>query len=252
LAAAHSTTVLSVVMPVYNELQTWRRSLARVEGVKLPGLARQIVLVDDCSTDGTREQLEALSRTHRPLSGSPAPGRIGYTVLFHERNQGKGGAVRTGFAAARGDIVVVQDADLEYDPDDFPRLLRPILEGRADVVFGSRFRGGRSGWDYLSNYIANRLLTLLSNAVTGLRLTDMETCYKVFRREVLRRIRLEQDRFGVEPELTAKAAALGARICEVPIAYHGRTHAQGKKIGFRDGLEAIWCIARYAVTCRLG
>jgi glycosyltransferase involved in cell wall biosynthesis len=242
--------VLSVVIPVYNESETWGQVLARVEGVDLPGVAKQIIFVDDFSTDGTREQLERFSRNHHDLPGSPRAGEVGCTVLFHDRNRGKGAALRTGFAAATGEVVLVQDADLEYHPSDYPRLVGPILQGRADVVYGSRFRTGRPRQAYLRNYLANRFLTLLSNIATGYSLTDMETCYKVLKREVLRGIHLEQDRFGFEPEITAKLAAMGARIHETPIRYEGRTHAQGKKIGFRDGLEAIWCILKYAVVSR--
>ncbi len=243
--------ILSIVIPVYNELLTWKEALEMVEQVDLPGLGKQIVLVDDCSMDGTREQLERFAQSH-PDRGLPhRSGRVTYKVVFHEHNRGKGAAVRTGFAAAGGDIVIVQDADLEYDPRDYPQLVAPILRDQADVVYGSRFRRGRPPRGYLSNYLANRLLTLLSNLTTGLRLTDMETCYKVFRSDVLKRIHLQQDRFGFEPEVTAKLALLGLRICEVPIRYTGRTHAEGKKIGWFDGLEAVWCIAKYAFLPRL-
>ena len=247
-----SAAVLSVVIPVYNERETWREVVARIEAVELSGMATQIVLVDDCSTDGTRQQLEQFLRAHRDLPASPQAGRIGCKVLFHERNQGKGAALRSGFAAADGQIVIVQDADLEYDPADYPRLVRPILEGRADVVYGSRFRCGWRGRGRLANYLANRLLTALSNFATGLRLTDMETCYKVLRRGVLRRLCLEQDRFGFEPEITARLAGLGVRIEEVAIRYTSRSRAEGKKIGWKDGLDAFWCIVKYALRCRLG
>jgi len=171
-------------------------------------------------------------------------------VLFHDRNRGKGAALRTGLAAADGDVVVVQDADLEYDPQDYPRLLAPILEGRAEVVYGSRFAAGRPAGSLLSSYLANRFLTALSNLTTGLGLTDMETCYKVIRREVLAGIRIEQDRFGFEPEITAKIARWGAKVVEVPISYQGRTHKEGKKIGWKDGLKAIWCILKYGLFRR--
>jgi len=237
-------TILSVVVPVYNERDTWRKLLDRVRAVQLPGVDKQIILVDDGSTDGTRRQLTELagSETHR--------GNV--QVLFHDINRGKGAALRTGFAAATGDVIIIQDADLEYDPNDYHRLLEPVLAGRADVVYGSRFlvpgaaKGGRS-----RNYLANKFLTWLSNAVTGLRLTDMETCYKVFSSHVLKRIRLRQDRFGFEPEITARLAGLGVRVLEVPISYAGRSKTEGKKIGFTDGLQAIWCIFKYGLTARL-
>ncbi len=225
---------LSIVIPIYNERDTWRELLRRVEAVDLGEVARQIILVDDCSADGTREQLEAF-----------AAERPDVIVRFHAANAGKGAALRTGFAAASGEFVVVQDADLEYDPRDFPALLGPLLSGEADVVYGSRFLGHGRTAGSRKNYLANRFLTALSNFTTKLKLTDMETCYKMMRREVLQRIHLEQDRFGFEPEITAKIAALGVRVAERPIRYAPRTAEEGKKIGLKDGFEAIGCILKY-------
>ena len=217
----------------------------------MPSLARQYVLVDDGSTDGTREQLRGLADR---IAGRP--GRLDGSddeclVVFHDGNAGKGAALRTGFAAADGDIVIVQDADLEYDPGDYPALMRPILDGRAKVVYGTRFvRGRRPVGCPLSTYLANRFLTLLSNLATGLRLTDMETCYKVFRADVLDRLVLVQARFGFEPEVTAELARLGVVPHEVPIGYVARDRRAGKKITWRDGLSAIWCILTRAVLRR--
>ncbi len=224
---------LSIVVPICNERDTWREVLARLDAVDLGGIGRRIILVDDGSTDGTAEQLRAF-----------AADRPEVVVKFHPHNLGKGAALRTGFAAATGDFVVVQDADLEYDPSDLPVLLEPLLAGQADVVYGTRFTAGRSG-ARLSNYLANRFLTWLSNRTTGLGLADMETCYKMFRREVLERIVLCEDRFGFEPEITAKIASLGVRVCQRPISYSPRTAREGKKIGLTDGIEAIRCIFRY-------
>ncbi len=238
---------LSIVIPVYNELNTWRELLARVQAVKLP-CDRQIILVDDCSTDGTRDQLRDYA--DETATEAPADRPAPVKVLFHEVNQGKGAALRTGFAAADGQLVVIQDADLEYDPNDYRGLLEPILAGEADVVYGSRFAQpgpSRGSWQ---NYLANRFLTALSNTTTGLGLTDMETCYKMFRREVIQSLRLEQDRFGFEPEITAKVARSGARVVEAPISYDARSKDQGKKIGYRDGLKAIWCIFKYGLGGR--
>lgn len=247
-SAAHPDAgdpVLSIVIPVYNEPDTWRELLDRVLDVDLPGLGRQIVIVEDGSTDATRAQLERFASELGDQPDRPAAGQASLKVIFHERNRGKGAALRTGFAAAEGDLVVVQDADLEYDPAEFARLASPILAGRADVVYGTRFAPGSGRKGYLSNYLANRLLTWLSNLTTGLKLTDMETCYKMFRREVLAGLTLEQDRFGFEPEVTAGLARLDVRIAELPISYHSRKKSEGKKIGYKDGLAAIRCIFRY-------
>jgi len=237
--------VLSVVIPVYNELNTWRDLLARVEAVELGGLGKEILLVEDGSKDGTREQLQEFAAQVAQRSDAALAGGTSYRVIFHDRNSGKGAALRTGFAAASGDFIIIQDADLEYDPNDYLRVLAPLLAGQADVVYGSRFKESRSRKGYWKNYLANRFLTWLSNRTTHLGLTDMETCYKCFRREVIQSVRLEQDRFGFEPEVTAKIARRGARVIEVPISYDPRLHSEGKKIGWKDGLKAIWCILKY-------
>jgi glycosyltransferase involved in cell wall biosynthesis len=223
---------LSVVIPCYNERQTIE---AVVEAVRMAPVEQvEIIVVDDGSTDGTRQLLRA-----KP------PGWIDKLVL-QQRNFGKGAALRAGFQAATGDLVIVQDGDLEYDPKEYPILIAPILEDRADVVFGSRFLGGRAHRVvYFWHMLGNRFLTLLSNMLTNLNLTDIETCYKLFRRELLDGITIEEDRFGVEPELIAKIAQTGARIYEVGISYYGRTYAQGKKIGWKDGIAAIYAIIKY-------
>jgi glycosyltransferase involved in cell wall biosynthesis len=230
---------LSIIVPAYNEAATVHELLRRVAQAPLPdGVEREIVVVDDGSTDGTRELLGQLAARHDPIP---------FHLVLHERNRGKGAAVRSGLASGRGDILLIQDADLEYDPREYPRLLAPILEGEADVVFGSRFLGGPHRVLFFWHSLGNRALTMLSNMLSDLNLTDMETCYKVFRREVLDGVELRSKRFGIEPELTAKMAKRGARIWEVPITYSGRTYAEGKKIGWRDGVSAIWCIIRYNV-----
>ncbi|MBW1989339.1 MAG: glycosyltransferase family 2 protein [Deltaproteobacteria bacterium] len=224
---------LSIVIPVYNEAATVEQVVASVLDVPLD-LEKEIILVDDCSTDGTRDKLAA-------LEASPA-----VRVFYHEKNMGKGAALRTGFSAATGDVVLIQDADLEYDPREYPKLLEPILTGKADVVFGSRFAGGESHRVlYFWHFLGNRVLTQLSNMFTNMNLTDMEVCYKVFRREVLEAITIEENRFGFEPEITAKVAQLRCRVYEVGVSYAGRTYEEGKKIGWKDGLRALWCIVKY-------
>src|SRR6202035_3396958 len=227
---------LSIVIPAYNERATAKILLERVARAPLPeGVEREVIGVDDGSSDGTRELLREL------LAAGDPPFRL----VEHAVNQGKGAAIRSGFAAATGDLVLIQDADLEYDPADYPRLLQPILDDEADVVFGSRFLGGPHRVLFFWHSVGNRFLTTLSNMLTDVNLSDMETCYKVFRREVLDGLRLESNRFGIEPELTAKVVRKGARIYEVPISYRGRTYAEGKKIGWKDGFAAIWAIVRY-------
>jgi glycosyltransferase involved in cell wall biosynthesis len=224
---------LSIVIPCYNERETIAQILERVCRAA-PAHAKEIIVVDDCSTDGTRQLLA---------------GELGARVdrlILHEANGGKGAALRSGIEAATGEIVIIQDADLEYDPAEYEKLVEPILDGRADVVFGSRFiSGGSRRVLYFWHYVGNRALTLLSNVFTNLNLSDMETCYKVFRREVVQAIRIEEDRFGFEPEITAKVARLKCRIYEVGISYYGRTYEEGKKIGWRDGVSALRCILKY-------
>lgn len=229
---------LTVVIPCYNEEHTILEIVERVR--RSPVTLQEIIIVDDCSRDGTRTVLK------EHLEGDPL-----IRILYHDVNQGKGAALRTGFQAATGDLVIVQDADLEYDPTEYPRLMGPIEEGRADVVFGSRFMGaGPHRVVYFWHMMGNRFLTLLSNMFTNINLTDMETCYKLFRRETLQSIIIEENRFGFEPEITAKIAALNVRIFEVGISYYGRTYEEGKKIGWKDGVRAIYVILKYGTWQR--
>jgi glycosyltransferase involved in cell wall biosynthesis len=221
---------LSVIVPVYNEKKTIRETYKRIRAVDLD---KEIILVDDFSTDGTRDIIKEFEDDNTK-------------IYFHEKNTGKGAALRTGFQKATGDILVIQDADLEYDPSEYPKLIRPIIEGKADVVYGSRFAGGEYHRIlFFWHMVGNKFLTLLSNIFTNLNLTDMETCYKVFKREVYEKIKIEENRFGVDPEITAKVAKLGARIYEVGISYAGRSYGEGKKIGWKDGVSAIRCIIKY-------
>jgi len=223
---------LSVVIPCFNEVGTIGQV---VEAVKAsPVKNHEIIIVDDCSIDGTRELLKSKIESQVDQ------------VVYHSKNRGKGAALRSGFAAATGDIVIVQDADLEYDPQEYPLLIDPIVNNKADVVFGSRFQGGRPHRVvYYWHMVGNKLLTTLSNMFTNINLTDMETCYKAFRREIIQSITIEEKRFGFEPEITAKVAKMNCRIYEVGISYYGRTYKEGKKIGWKDGIRAILCILKY-------
>jgi glycosyltransferase involved in cell wall biosynthesis len=231
--------MLSIVIPCYNEKRTIAFLLERVLSANLPEkVEREVIVVDDCSTDGTHDTLAGISDSR-------------VKVLRHEKNQGKGAALRTGFARATGDVVVVQDADLEYNPGEYGKLLKPILDGRADVVYGSRFMTtDERRILYYSHYVGNRLLTFASNVFTNMNLSDMETCYKMFRKEVLEKIIIRENRFGFEPEITAKVARLKCRVYEVGISYSGRTYEEGKKIGLRDAIRALWCIVKYNVLTR--
>ncbi|MBP2668488.1 MAG: glycosyl transferase family 2 [Deltaproteobacteria bacterium] len=226
---------LSIVIPVFNEVNTIKGILERIQEVHLPQIAnREIVVVDDYSTDGTRDVLD----TYKDQTT--------IKIIHHDRNRGKGAALRTGIAHTTGSLVIIQDADLEYDPQEYPKLLAPIMAGKADVVYGSRFAGGESKRVlYYWHFLGNKFLTTLSNMFTNINLTDMETCYKVFRGEIIRSIRIEEDRFGFEPEVTSKVARMGCRIYEVGISYSGRTYAEGKKINWKDGVRAVWCIVKY-------
>jgi len=230
---------VSIVIPVYNETNTILTLLEMVMAVDLTD--KEIIVVDDGSSDGTNEKLKVFSEPAIPS----------VKMVFHQKNKGKGAALKSGFAVANGDIIVIQDADLEYDPSEYPKLLEPILSGKADVVYGSRFKGeGPHRVLFFWHYVGNKFLTFLANMITNLNLTDMETCYKVFRKEVLAQIELKENRFGFEPEFTAKVAHQDFRIYEVGISYSGRTYKEGKKVGWKDGFWAIWCLLKYGLFCR--
>lgn len=223
-------TVLSIVIPCYNERENILNILDRIDESPIPH--KEIIVVDDCSTDGTRDILEEKVKS-----------RVA-KIVYHEQNGGKGAALKTGFAHATGDIVMIQDADLEYDPMEYPKVIAPIVEGKARVVYGSRFLDSKAK-GYLANQLANKGLTMLSNLFTHQKLTDMETCYKAFKREIIQSVDIEEKRFGFEPEITAKISDMRIRIKEVPISYNPRTNEEGKKIGFKDGLRAVYCIVKY-------
>lgn len=243
--AIASRVLVSVIIPVYNEKPTLLEILRRIVAVDFP---KEVVIVDDFSTDGSRELLEELaSRGMDALEGAAPKNENTFKVLFQPKNQGKGAALRRGFHEATGDILIVQDADLEYDPKDILKVIQPITDGIADVVFGSRFTGTPRRVLYFWHTVMNQTLTMLSNMTSGLNLTDMETCYKAFRREVIENVRIEEDRFGFEPEITAKIARGNWRVFEVPISYYGRTYEEGKKIGWKDGVRALYAIAKYSV-----
>jgi glycosyltransferase involved in cell wall biosynthesis len=249
-----ATVKLSVVIPVYNERFTIEELLWRVISNKID---KEIVIVDDCSTDGTRivlQQLDSASKQAPSFMTLPSIGRSinaqNIHVIFHERNQGKGAALRTGFKAAKGEMVLVQDADLEYDPEDYYRLLDPIERGVADVVYGSRFLGGPHRVLFFWHAVGNKFLTLISNMLSNLNLTDVWTCYKVFKKQVLGTIELQENRFGFEPEITAKIAKARWEVYEVPISYNGRTYAEGKKITWKDGIRGLYCTVKYNVFTR--
>jgi glycosyltransferase involved in cell wall biosynthesis len=229
---------LSIVVPVYNEKDTIESILSRIMNANVYNMEREIIVVDDFSTDGTKDILEKYRDT-------------AVKVFYHDKNKGKGAALKTGFNKVTGDFVIVQDADLEYDPKDYEKLLKPLIDSRADVVYGSRFMGGEPHRViYFWHYLGNKFLTMFSNMFTNLNLTDMETCYKLFRKEVLDRITIEEDRFGFEPEITAKVSMLDVRIYEVGISYSGRSYSEGKKIGFKDGFRTLYVIVKYGLFKR--
>lgn len=230
-----SQAKLSIVIPVYNEESSVRELVDAVQAVDLAELSKEIIIVDDCSTDSTWSILSEINELHSNVF-----------IFAHKKNQGKGAALRTGFEKVTGDFIIIQDADLEYDPSEYPLLLDPLMNDRADVVYGSRFLGGSAHRVvYYWHSVGNRFLTTLSNMFSNINLTDMETCYKAFRKEILEQVVVRENRFGFEPEITAKVSKLHCRIYEVGISYHGRTYEEGKKAGWRDGVHAIWCILKY-------
>ncbi len=230
---------LSIIIPFYNEEETIEEIINRVLEIPLE-IKKEIILVDDCSLDKSREKATSLADKHSNVK-----------IFCHDKNRGKGAAIRTGIQSATGDLILIQDADLEYDPNDYFKLLKPILDGNADVVFGSRFTGGDCHRVlYFWHSVGNRFLTLLSNMFTNLNLTDMEVCYKVFRRDIINQVTIQENRFGFEPEITAKIAKLNCRIYEVGISYFGRSYEEGKKIGWKDGVQALWCILKYNLSSR--
>jgi len=225
---------LSIIIPAFNEAATIREVLMRVREVPIGSIEKEIIVVDDASIDGTKEILVKLQK------------ELHFTLLFQEKNQGKGAAIRRAMEKTTGDIVIIQDADLEYDPNDYPGLIQPILEDKADVVYGTRFMGDKKRFRSFWHYMGNKFLTFLSNMFTNLNLTDMETCYKAFRGNLIRSLTISSNRFGFEPEVTAKVALAEARVLEVPISYRGRTHGEGKKISWKDGFTALWAIIRFS------
>lgn len=228
---------LTIIIPAYNEVLYIEEILERVQKVELENITKEIIIIDDYSTDGTRDFLENISNQKKNQEE--------IKIHFQERNRGKGAAIRLGFGEATGDVILIQDADLEYDPNEYPKLIKPIQDGVADVVYGSRFLGGPHRVLYYWHYLGNKFLTTVSNIFTNLNLTDMECCYKLFRREIIENISTKQERFGIEPELTAKIAKLNCRLYEIPISYYGRTYAEGKKISWKDAINALYCIFRY-------
>lgn len=225
--------ILSIVIPVYNEKDLVIDLIKKVKSVNLNGIKKQIIVIDDCSTDGTKEILKEQATN------------LVDKLLFHDINKGKGAALRTGFNVASGDIIIIQDADFEYDPNEYPKIINPIIENKADVVYGSRFLEGSNFGGYKQNKLANKILTALSNMMTGYKITDMETCYKAFRADIIKSIEIKENRFGFEPEITAKIARKKVRLIEVPISYYPRTKEEGKKINIKDGFRALYCIGRY-------
>lgn len=250
-----TTIKLSVVIPVFNEIPYIKEIIHRVQAVDIESVSKEIIIIDDYSSDGTREFLKSIvakqtTQYGKSINDSQFSFDIDFDtsniiIIFQEKNRGKGAALRRGFKEATGDVIIIQDADLEYDPNEYPKLIKLIQQGVADVVYGSRFLGGPHRVLYFWHYVGNKILTTLSNIFTNLNLSDIESCYKVFRREILDQISIKQNRFGVEPELTAKIAKIGCKIYEVPISYYGRTYEEGKKIGWKDGIKAIYVIIRY-------